>query len=146
MNSKSAHKKAFISLKALMGVAGAGALSLAWWFYGGENISSQGIQPLFAEAEISDFSLEIIEPGEIESAENIEINCEVRSRSSGGVSILEIVPEGTLVKKGDFLVRLDDAALQKDLLQQRISVHQSKAALVKATADVEGARLALEEY
>ena len=146
MNSKSTHKKAFISLKVLMGVAGAGALSLAWWFYGGENISSQAIRPLFAKAEISDFSLEIIEPGEIESAENIEINCEVRSRSSGGVSILEIVPEGTLVKKGDFLVRLDDAALQKDLLQQRISVHQSKAALVKATADVEGARLALEEY
>ena len=139
-------KKAFISLKTLVGIAGAGALSVVWWFYGGVEISDQTIQPLFAEAEIGAFSLEIIEPGEIESAENIEINCEVRSRSSGGVSILEIVPEGTMVKKGDFLVRLDDASLQKDLLQQRISVHQSKATLVKATADVEGAKLALQEY
>ena len=36
------------------------------------------------------------------------------------------------MEKGDFLVKLDDASLQKDLLRQRISVHQSKASLVKA--------------
>jgi len=77
--------------------------------------------------------------GEIESAENVEIKSEVRSRSSSGTAILEIVPEGKVVEKGDFLVRLDDASLQKDLLRQRISVHQSKATLVKATADVEAA-------
>ena len=41
-------------------------------------------------------------------------------------------------------MRLDDASLQKDLLRQRISVHQSKATLVKATADVEAAKLALQ--
>jgi len=90
--------------------------------------------------------LEFVEPGEIESAENVEIKSEVRSRSSSGTAILEIVPEGKVVKKGDFLVRLDDASLQKDLLRQRISVHQSKATLVKATADVEAAKLALQEY
>jgi multidrug efflux pump subunit AcrA (membrane-fusion protein) len=104
------------------------------------------IQPLFDVVTTSDFVLEFIEPGEIESAENVEIKSEVRSRSSAGTSILEIVPEGTVVKKGDFLVRLDDASLQKDLLRQRISVHQSKATLVKATADVEAAKLALQEY
>ena len=60
------------------------------------------------------------------------------------LSILEIVPEGKVVEKGDFLVRLDDASLQKDLLRQRISVHQSKATLVKANADVEAATLALQ--
>ena len=43
---------------------------------------------------------------------------------------------GTQVEKGDFLVRLDDSALQKDLLTQRIDVHQAKATLVQAEADV----------
>jgi multidrug efflux pump subunit AcrA (membrane-fusion protein) len=76
----------------------------------------------------------------------VEIKSEVRSRSSSGTSIIEIVPEGTVVKEGDFLVRLDDASLQKDLLRQRISVHQAKATLVKATADLEAAKLALQEY
>jgi len=136
----------FVSTKALMGLAGAGALSLLWWVSGTEDSLDTEIQPLFEEVTSSDFVLEFIEPGEIESAENVEIKSEVRSRSSAGTSILEIVPEGTVVKKGDFLVRLDDASLQKDLLRQRISVHQSKATLVKATADVEAAKLALQEY
>ena len=140
------NNQGFVSTKALMGLAGAGALSLLWWVSGTEDSLDTEIQPLFEEVTSSDFVLEFIEPGEIESAENVEIKSEVRSRSSAGTSILEIVPEGTVVKKGDFLVRLDDASLQKDLLRQRISVHQSKATLVKATADVEAAKLALQEY
>lgn len=139
-------KAGFISTKALLGFVGAGMLSFAWWITGDGSEDSFAIQPLWEEARVAQFVLEITEPGEVESAENIEIRCEVRSRSSSGISILEIVPEGTLVKKGDFLVRLDDAALQKDLLQQRIAVYQSRASLVKARADLEAAVLSLDEY
>ena len=136
----------FISTKALMGLAGAGALSALLWFDDGEEGNSQQIEPIYKEAKVAEFRLEIVEPGEVESAENVEIKSKVKSRGSGGVSILEIIPEGTLVKKGDFLVRLDDAGLQKELLRQRISVHQANANLVKAQADVEAAKLALQEY
>ena len=138
--------RGFVSTKALTALAGAGALSLLWWMTGSEDSLDLEIQPLFEEVTGSDFVLEFVEPGEIESAENVEIKSEVRSRTSAGTAILEIVPEGTLVEEGDFLVRLDDASLQKDMLRQRISVHQAKATLVKATADVEGAKLALQEY
>src|SRR6056300_358073 len=127
----------FISTKALMGLAGAGALSALLWFDDGEEGNSQQIEPIYEEAKVAEFRLEIVEPGEVESAENVEIKSKVKSRGSGGVSILEIIPEGTLVKKGDFLLRLDDAGLQKELLRQRISVHQANANLVKAQADVE---------
>ena len=136
----------FVSSKVLFGIASAGMISFAWWLVGDGSNESLSIQPMFEEVKADEFVLEITEPGEIESAENVEIRCEVRSRSSLGISILEIVPEGTLVKKGDFLVRLDDAALQKDLLAQRISVHQSRASLVKARADLEAAHLSLQEY
>ena len=129
-----------------MGLAGAGALSALLWFDDGEEGNSQQIEPIYEEAKVAEFRLEIVEPGEVESAENVEIKSKVKSRGSGGVSILEIIPEGTLVKKGDFLVRLDDAGLQKELLRQRISVHQANANLVKAQADVEAAKLALQEY
>ncbi|MEL0098755.1 MAG: hypothetical protein VW907_04295, partial [Opitutae bacterium] len=146
MKGSNAKRGGFVSSKTLVSLAGAGALSLLWWMNIDEESSTLEIQPLFEEAKIAQFKLEITEPGEVKSAENVEIKSEVKSRSSGGVSILEIVPEGTLVKEGDFLVRLDDASLQKDLLRQRISVHQANATLVKATADVEAAKLALKEY
>ncbi len=139
-------KAGFVSTKALLGLAGAGMLSLAWWITGDEVKDSLAIQPLLQQVSLAEFVLEVTEPGEVESAENVEIRCEVRGRSSLGVSILEIVPEGTIVQKGDFLVRLDDASLQKDLLQQRISVHQSRASLVKSKADLEAAQLSMEEY
>ena len=122
--------KGFVSTNTLMGLAGAGVLSLLWWLGVDEDSSENEVQPLFETVKVAEFKLEFIEPGEIESAENVEIKSEVRSRITAGVSILEIVPEGSVVKKGDFLVRLDDATLQKDLLRQRISVHQAKAALV----------------
>ena len=135
-----------MSTKALFGLAGAGVLSAFLWLNDGDEANSMQITPIYEEAKVAEFRLEIVEPGEVESAENVEIKSEVKSRGSGGVSILEIVPEGTLVKKGDFLVRLDDAGLQKELLRQRISVHQANANLVKAEADVEAAKLALQEY
>ena len=81
----------------MMGLASAGALSLIWWMSGNENSLDAEIQPLFEEIASSDFVLEFVEPGEIESAENIEIKSEVKSRSSAGTSILQIVPVGTLV-------------------------------------------------
>ena len=81
--------------------------------------------PLFEKIIKGEFKLEFTELGEIESAENVEIICEVKGDRSTGVCILEIVPEGSKVKKGDFLVRLDDALLQKNLLSQRILVHKA---------------------
>ncbi len=138
--------KGFVSAKALTGIACAGMISFAWWMLDSSSSADGEIEPLFGKVIKGEFKLEFTEPGEIESAENVEIVCEVKSRSSSGVNILEIVEEGRVVEKGDFLVRLDDAVLQKDLLSQRILVHKSRASLVKTKAEVEAAQLAFEEY
>ena len=42
---------------------------------------------LFGVVTADGIQVEFVEPGEIESAENIEIRSEVRSRSSSGISI-----------------------------------------------------------
>ena len=138
--------KGFVSAKALIGIASAGALSFAWWMMGSPSSAEVEIVPLFEKIIKGEFKLEFTELGEIESAENVEIICEVKGDRSTGVCILEIVPEGSKVNKGDFLVRLDDALLQKNLLSQRILVYKARASLVKATAEVQAARLSFEEY
>ena len=146
MSSSFSKTKGFVSAKALIGIASAGALSFAWWMMGSPSSAEVEIVPLFEKIIKGEFKLEFTELGEIESAENVEIICEVKGDRSTGVCILEIVPEGSKVKKGDFLVRLDDALLQKNLLSQRILVHKARASLVKATAEVQAARLSFEEY
>lgn len=89
----------------------------------------------------------VLERGEIESSSNVEVRCEVRGRSSStGTNILEIVPEGTWVDKGDFLVRLDDSLLQTQLIQQQIVCSNSESAAIEAGANLDSAKLALKEY
>lgn len=126
---------------ALLSLPAAIWTSLTDWF-------SAEPAPDFLTAEVvSDaFVHEVIEHGEIESSSNVEVRCEVRSRSSSGTNILEIVPEGTRVQAGDFLVRLDDAALQTDLIQQQIVVTNSRAQVIEAQATYDSAILALSEY
>ena len=146
VNRKKTRRRGFAAAKTLIGLASGGLVVVGWWLMtAGE---SEEVLPdaLFEQVVRKEFRLEIVEPGEIESAHNVDVLCEVKSRNSAGVNILEIVPEGSQVKKGDFLVRLDDSALQKDLLTQRIDVHQAKALLVQAEADYEAAKLAMDEY
>lgn len=101
---------------------------------------------LTAEVVRDRFEHRILERGEVESSSNVEVRCEVRSRSSNGVQILEIVPEGATVEAGQLLVRLDDAQLQQELIQQQIIVSTSQSQAIEATAAVDAAQLGLKEY
>ncbi|MEM7014594.1 MAG: hypothetical protein AAF585_24295, partial [Verrucomicrobiota bacterium] len=100
---------------------------------------------LTAPVTVGPFKQHVIESGEVESSSNLEIRCEV-DIGSAGITILEIVPEGTYVKEGDFLVRLDDAALKDKMIGRQIDVNTSKASLAQSKADKESAVLELAEY
>jgi RND family efflux transporter MFP subunit len=102
--------------------------------------------PVTAAATFGPFLRQVIERGEVESSSNVEIRCQVQSRTAVGIPIIQIVPEGTYVKEGDFLVKLDDSALQTDVVQQQIACNTSRALAVEAQAEYEATKLALQEY
>jgi len=91
-----------------------------------------------------EFIHEITDHGEVESTENVEIRCEVKSAYK--TMILEIVPEGTEVDKGDKLVVLDSSALEIDRTKQQIVVSNSEAAVIQARNVLESAQIAKKEY
>jgi HlyD family secretion protein len=124
----------------------AGALGLRGKGSHGRAVAAASESSLTAPVTIGPFLKEVIERGEVQSSSNVEIRCQVPSRGIGGVPILQIVSEGTYVKQGDFLARLDDSALQTDLLQQQIACNTSRSLLVDAAAELEAAKLALDEY
>ncbi len=68
------------------------------------------------------------ERGVLESVSTVEILSEV----AGPRTILRLVPEGSVVKKGDLLVELDSSSLQEELLKQRAAVAQARATLGQA--------------
>jgi HlyD family secretion protein len=123
-----------------LGIGGA-----IWWTMFRKE-PSKGPGPMVMQVSQGPYESVVLEQGEVESSSNIEIRCEVKGRNGGGITILEVVPEGTLVKEGDLLVRLDSSALEQEVLQQKIVVNTSQALVVQATNTLEAAKIARKEY
>ncbi len=88
----------------------------------------------------------VLEQGEIESSSNNEVKCAVKSRGSSGTPIISVLPEGTLVKKGDQICVLDSSSLEDELKTQRIVVSNAEALVISSDAALKQAEIARQEY
>ena len=88
----------------------------------------------------------VLEDGEIESSENQEVACQVKSRAGNGTPILWVIDEGTYVKEGDKVVELDESALQTEVKSQRIVVNTADATVIGSEAQLKQDQIAREEY
>lgn len=68
------------------------------------------------------FIHEITESGSVESARNVDIISKVRSMSGSGVAILEIVPEGTVIRPEDCIP--EDAFVPLDVIKKLEEYHR----------------------
>ncbi len=93
-----------------------------------------------------EFVSSVNESGEIESSSNIEIRCRVKGNGRAGTTVLKVVPEGTMVKKGDFICQLDDSILREELIEQNIKVAQDEASVIQAHSDLDTATRSLDEF
>ncbi len=113
--------------------------------YIGSGDNAEIFNPITATVEHGDFVSQVLDQGQLQSSENVEIRCEVRARN-GSTSVLNLVPEASLVKSGDFLVQLDSSAFEKELEQQRITMVNAQAAVIQAESTLASAEAALREY
>lgn len=133
-----------ITILGLLVVAAGIGGTVYWSMYRGEATKGEG--PMVRQVSLGPYESVVLEQGEVESSSNIEIRCEVKGRNGGGITILEVVPEGTIVKEGDLLVRLDSSAMEQERLQQKISVNTSEALVVQAKNTLEAAKISRKEY
>jgi len=76
----------------------------------------------------------VTERGELESSQSVDVRCEVEGYQN---KIVEIVPEGSHVKKGDVVVRFDSDKLNQRYEEQEIRVKQAEAKALAAKEDLE---------
>jgi HlyD family secretion protein len=129
-------------LAALVAVGSLGG----WWLLGRGDADEDAAKIVLHEVKHEDFKLDITERGEIESAGVTEVVSEVKAKNTPGVSILRIVPEGTVVKQGDFLVELDASAFTAERTAQQILVNTGQALAVQSQNIYETALIAKQEY
>lgn len=101
--------------------------------------------PIIAEVTRGEFVAKVLDQGEIESSENVEIRCEVKARN-GQVTVLQAAPEGIQVTAGDFLVQLDSASFEKELEEQNIAIASAKTKVIQAETILETAKATKREY
>ncbi|MDC0574473.1 HlyD family efflux transporter periplasmic adaptor subunit [Pirellulaceae bacterium] len=99
----------------------------------------------FRQVENGLFKHTVIESGVIESSQNIDIICNVKSRG-GGVQIIWVIDEGSQVAKGDKLVELDTTTLEDSLIQQKLIMNRANSTRISADAAVRRAEIARQEY
>ncbi len=94
--------------------------------------------------------------GQLECAKKTLIECELEGLAvygrtgalvaSGASTIIELIPEGTMAKRGDVLARLDSSEYEELVRQQEIKVMEAKADAEKSRLSLNAARLRLREY
>lgn len=140
-------RNGFSVRRLLMGLAGfASVAGLVWYTFPSTSFSSNDSGPLMQVVTRGDFIHDITELGTVESASNIDIRCEVESRGSQGTMILELIDEGTYVKPGDVLCKLDSSSLDQQLVEQQIVCNTSEAAVIQARNNHETAEISKDEY
>jgi HlyD family secretion protein len=130
----------------LIGMGLVALLLGGWWWVGRARDDGPSTRVVLHKVARDDFALTVTERGQIESAGVTEVLSEVKAKNTAGVSILKIVPEGTVVKKGDFLVELDSSLFREDRNTQQIAVNTAEALVVESRNLYETALIARQEY
>ena len=91
---------------------------------------------LYARVQRGPLVVDLAEDGEIKPSEQLILKSEVEGRHS----ILYIIPEGSMVQKGDLLVELDVATTVDEKVNQEIAVTNAASALEMKREDLEIAR------
>jgi HlyD family secretion protein len=104
----------------------------------------------------TDMHVTLTTGGKVESSERTLIECELerlelsvkgQAMVGGGAStVLSVVPDGTMVKAGEVLCRLDSSEYEEMLRQQKMTVKRAVADHRQAELDLDVARLAVAEF
>lgn len=131
---------------ALLVLGGIG-IGVRWWFFPGQG----GMVEITATVTRGTLPIIVTERGDLESAKDLTVRCEVEGREN---KIVWILAEGTSVKKGEKVLTFDIEQLSRTKADQEVKVKQAegkakaaegdlKVAKNKAEDEIEKAKLAL---
>jgi HlyD family secretion protein len=124
--------KAIAALVALAGLAGGGYWTLIRPSSGGENGAQNRATADIAVASKIDFEIITLASGELAAKNQVEIRSQLETMST----VVEVVAEGTRVKKGDLLIKLNGDNLEKEIQEQDLELYGARADKVAAETGV----------
>ena len=120
-------------MKKVLIVGGVVLVLGAGWFFLRGGKAAEASDELYATVVEGPLVISVEEFGEIRPSQEIVLKNEVQGR----VSIITLVPEGTMVKEGDVLVQLDVSSKIDEKDSQEITLQNAKSALEVAREELE---------
>lgn len=111
----------------------------------GNSGSSATEQPITIEATLGIYEARVLDQGELQSSDNFEFRCGVKSRF-GDTSVIWVIEEGKFVEKGDVLIELDQSKLEEAKNEQQITVNTAEKTMQQARSALDASIQAREEY
>lgn len=137
--NRNQNKLGMIRTGAISGVIILLLIAGGWALLGGEETSPRANTAAAAEdgqywtVDRGPLTISLLAPGSIEAKETTPVICEVE----GDVKIIWIIPEGTIVEKGQKIVELEASGLSERLVNQQIQVSSAQAQYDEAVQNLE---------
>jgi multidrug efflux pump subunit AcrA (membrane-fusion protein) len=110
---------------------------IAWFVLSGEAAGEK--QPIFADVQSGDFEISVTTTGEIRTKTQTDIDAPGPEMQEAGLwngtKIEDLVPEGTVVKAGEFVASLDKSALMTKLQEISLEFDKKNSELKQARLD-----------
>lgn len=104
---------------------------LGWMAIAGSGAAEpKGTSLELTTATVRSFMISTLANGELAAKNQLEIRNKVESRTA----IVEIIPEGTMVRKGEVLIRLADESLKNRIAEEELAVIEARTNLENAQA------------
>lgn len=119
----------------LLALGGVSLFLAAGWPHPDDRLTHKA---LWREIRRTDLSISVIERGNLESQENIEIFCKVEDVQRDGINgtpIVWIIPNGASVEEGDLLCELETTPMQEALDEQLLETEEARTKQFQAEAD-----------
>ena len=126
-------------------------LAVGWWPVGAVVRgwdTPEGVESLeWVVVTREDLDTTLLAGGDLQPVKQTSITCQVEDiTDSDGTMILTVIKNGSLVKKGAELCRLDSSGIEELAREEEILVNQARALYTKARLELETATIALREY
>lgn len=122
-------KKILISIGALLILS----VTAYAFFFKSKEVS----RDILVDVKKNDFEVNIVTTGELRSKSMTRISAPTRLQQLGiyQIKIADMVPEGTFVKEGEFVVSLDPSDVQTKIKDQQLNIDKKNAEIKQASLD-----------
>ena len=129
-------RKARIPGRAIGIIAGMGLVAAVGYFavLPAWTSSSRTDRPLVAATRKGTLRITVTERGNLESSVTVDGVCEINTTQ---IKIIQLVPEGTKVNKGEVVCKFDSSEIDKNIAQQDIKVKQANARIETTRQEME---------